>query len=220
MMRQKQEKVSGMTSEIFWDHHSRNWDAQVETLYVQACEKTLDCTLPYLRAGDRVLDFACGTGDLTLGMAARVARVQAIDISEEMVRRTAEKARTQGAENVEVYRTDLFDLRLEEGGYDVVTAFNVLCYMDDQDRVLARIRRLLKPGGLFLSVTDCLGERPTREGLQKLWRSRTGSMPYVAFYRIGGLEETVSRAGFLILERERLFRVPPRLFIAARKGGN
>ena len=102
----------------------------------------------------------------------------------------------------------------------MVTAFNVLCYMDDQDRVLARIRRLLKPGGLFLSVTDCLGERPTRDGLQKLWRSRTGSMPYVALYRIGGLEETVSRAGFLILERERLFRVPPRLFIAARKGGN
>ena len=209
-----------MTSEAFWDHHSRDWDARVAALHAQACEKTLDCTLPYLRAGDRVLDFACGTGDLTLGMAARVARVQAIDISEEMVRRTAEKARTQGAENVEVYRTDLFDLRLEEGGYDVVTAFNVLCYLDDQDRVLARIRRLLKPGGLFLSVTDCLGERPTRDGLQKLWRSRTGSMPYVAFYRIGGLEETVSRAGFLILERERLFRVPPRLFIAARKGGN
>ena len=51
-------------------------------------------------------------------------------------------------------------------------------------------------------------------------RSRTGAMPYVAFYRAVGLEETIARAGFLILERERLFRVPPSLFVAARKGGN
>ena len=183
-------------------------------------ETVLSCTLPYLRPGDQVLDLGCGTGTLTVALAARAARVRAIDASEEMVRQTAARAARAGAENVQAVRTDLFDPDLEPGSCDVVTAFDVLCYVEDQVAALARIRSLLKPGGLFLSVTDCLGERPTKDGLQKLWRSRTGAMPYVAFYRAVGLEETIARAGFLILERERLFRVPPSLFVAARKGGN
>ena len=95
-------------------------------------------------------------------------------------------------------------------------AFNVLLYLPDLPAALARIQELLKPGGVFLSATDCLGARPSVMGLKKLVKSRTGSMPYVAFLTRRGLERRIARSGFTVLERENLFPNPPNLFVAAR----
>ena len=122
-----------------------------------------------------------------------------------------------GLANTEVTNTDLFDPSLPEGIFDAVLAFNVLCYVENPQQVLARIRALLKPGGLFLSATDCLGTGMTRERLRKFWKSHTGSMPYVAFYKMKGLERRIADAGFTVVERENLFPAPPNLFVAARK---
>jgi hypothetical protein len=93
----------------------------------------------------------------------------------------------------------------------------VLLYLPDLPAALARIRELLKPGGMFLSATDCLGSRPSAVGLKKLVKSRTGSMPYVAFFTQRGLARRIAQNGFTVLERENLFPNPPNLFVAARK---
>ena len=106
---------------------------------------------------------------------------------------------------------------LDSGSFDAVTAFNVLLYLPNRSSVLFRIGELLKPGGLFLSATDCLGSRPSKAGIQKFIKSHTGAMPYVAFFTQRGLEKTIVQNGFTILERENLFPNPPNLFIAARK---
>ena len=89
--------------------------------------------------------------------------------------------------------------------------------MFPEAEVLARIRELLRPEGMFLSATDCLGERLTREGVRKWWRSHTGKMPYVSFDRMHTLEASIAAAGFEVLETENLFPAPPNLFVAARK---
>ena len=146
-----------------------------------------------------------------------MAFVRAIDISDQMVDKAREKIQTLGLSNVELYQTDLFDPCLEEGSFDAVTAFNVLLYVENRAQVLERIRSLLKPGGIFLSATDCLGEGITRVGIRKFWKSHTGSMPYVAFDSRKKLEEEIVRAGFAVLERENLFSAPPNLFVAAKK---
>ena len=97
-----------------------------------------------------------------------------------------------------------------------MAAYNVLLYLPDLPAALARIRALLKPGGTFLSATDCLGSRPSVMGLKKLVNSHTGKMPYVAFFTQRGLERKIARSGFDILERENLYPNPPNLFVAAR----
>lgn len=201
----------------FWNMRSQNYDTQIGPFYEEAYARTAANTLKYLKPQDRVLDFACGTGIVTFQMAPHVAQIRAIDISDEMVRHAKEKAETLKVPNVEISQTDLFDPCLEPGSFDVVTAFNVLCYVDNPREVLARIRELLKPGGLFLSATDCLGQTVTKVGIKKFIKSRTGSMPYVAFYRMKGLERAVAQAGFTVLDRENLFPAPPNLFIAAKK---
>ena len=201
----------------FWDGRAQNYDAQVGTHYAEAYEKTAACFKKYLKPTDTVLDFACGTGIVTFAVAPSVQSVRAIDVSGEMVRRAQEKVKAQGVENVTVTQTDLFDGCLAEGSFNAVLACNVLLYLENRAEVLTRIHELLRPEGVFLSATDCLGERLTREGVRKWWRSHTGKMPYVSFDRMHTLEASIAAAGFEVLETENLFPAPPNLFVAARK---
>ena len=206
-----------VTPREFLNMRSRTYDQQSGEEYAQAYEKTVSNTLKYLTGEARVLEFACGTGITTVAIAPHVSFVRAIDISDEMVGKAREKIQALGLSNVELSQTDLFDPCLEEGSFDAVTAFNVLLYVENRAEVLARIRSLLKPGGMFLSATDCLGEGITRVGIRKFWKSHTGSMPYVAFDSRKKLEGEIARAGFTVLERENLFSTPPNLFVAAKK---
>ena len=195
---------------------SQHYDDQIGPQYAAAYDKTVSKALKYLQPQDRVLEFACGTGITTFQIAPHVSWVRAIDISDEMVRRAKAKAADQGVQNVEISQTDLFDPCLAEGSFDAVTAFNVLLYVENRQEVLARIRALLKSEGMFLSATDCLGEGITKVGIQKFWKSHTGSMPYVAFYSMKKMEQVIAAGGFTVLERENLFPAPPNLFVAAR----
>lgn len=201
----------------FWNMRAGTYDEVSGTHYADAYDKTIANTLKYLKPEDRVLEFACGTGIVTLPVAEKVAHVRAIDISDEMVQILQKKVTDQNIPNLDVTNTNLFDPCLEPGSYDVVLACNVLCYVDNLDEVLSRISQLLKPGGLFLSATDCLAQTYSKIGLQKFWRSRTGKMPYVGFFTTKKLEKKIAAAGFTVLESENLFRAPANLFVAARK---
>lgn len=200
----------------FWNARARTYDQTSGKIYAETYDKTAEKALRYLKPTDRLLEFACGTGLITLRLAPRVSYIRGIDISPDMVEIAAEKARVQGAANVEITNTELFDPCLEPGSFDAAAAFNVLLYLPGLPAALSRIRELLKPGGVFLSATDCLGSRPSVMGLKKWVKSRTGAMPYTAFYTQRGLEKQITQNGFTVLERENLFPNPPNLFIAAR----
>ena len=200
----------------FWNMRSQNYDEQVGPYYADAYEQTLALTLKYLRPEDRVLDFACGTGIVTLRVTPHVAQVRAIDISDQMARQAQEKVTAAGLTNVEVSQTELFDPCLEPGSFDAILACNVLCYVDNWDEVMERIRSLLKPGGMLLTATDCLGEKITKVGIQKFIKSHTGKMPFVAFFRMKQLEKKIADSGFTVLESENLFPAPPNLFVAGK----
>ena len=205
------------TAKEFWDRRAAVYDAQVGPYYDEAYRKTAECFRRYLSKDDAVLDFACGTGIVTLAVAPSVKRIRGIDISGEMVRRANEKACAQGAANATFEQLDLFDESLAPESFDAVLACNVLLYVENRTEVLARIRTLLRSGGTFLAVSDCLGEGITRERVRKWIEYRTGRRPYVAFDTMRSLETAVAGAGFAVLERENLFPAPPNLFLAARK---
>ena len=206
-----------ITCKDFWNQRAQVYDSQVEGFYRDAYEKTTQNSLAYLHPQDNVLEFACGTGIVTCSIAPHVAHIQAIDIADEMVEQTRKKISSLRLSNVDVSQLNLFDPSLVPGSFDAVMAFNVLLYVDNFHQVMQRIHSLLKPGGIFLSATDCLGEKPTLAGLKKFWKSHTGSMPYVGFFSMKTLERRVSEHGFSILHSENLFPSPPNLFLAAQK---
>ncbi len=203
-----------MSIQEFWNMRAQSYDQTSGKIYAETYNQTAEYSLKYLNPSDRVLEFACGTGLITQRLAPHVSHLRGIDISSKMADIAREK--TRALPNTEITNTDLFDPCLKPASFDAVAAYNVLLYLPDLPASLARIRELLKPGGLFLSATDCLGSRPSVMGLKKLVNSRTGAMPYVAFFTRRGLEEKIARSGFTVLERENLFPNPPNLFVAAR----
>jgi demethylmenaquinone methyltransferase / 2-methoxy-6-polyprenyl-1,4-benzoquinol methylase len=92
--------------------------------------------------GDRVLDACCGTGELALAARAEGGRVTALDFSPRML----ERARRKTAD-VDWVQGDLLALPFEEGSFDAVTVGFGLRNVEDLDRALSELRRVLRPGG-------------------------------------------------------------------------
>jgi demethylmenaquinone methyltransferase/2-methoxy-6-polyprenyl-1,4-benzoquinol methylase len=99
--------------------------------------------------GYRVLDLACGTGDLALGAVERGAVVVALDLAEPMVELAKRKP---GAAGVSWLVGDMTDLPVASRTFDVVTTGYGLRNVPDLPRALAEIHRVLRPGGVFCSL--------------------------------------------------------------------
>lgn len=204
-------------SSRFWDKRSKVYDEQVLSKYENAYKKTIKRSIPFLNAEDTMLEIGCGTGIATITLADYVKKITAIDISEEMMLQAAEKAKEKGKENITFQQKDLMELCAEPESYDVVAAYNVLLYMKNQDKVLEKIYEILKPGGIFLSATDCLGRNLSRDSVRKFWKSKLHLMPYVSFDTPVGLMRKIQRKGFLVIEIVNLHKNPPNIFIVAQK---
>src|SRR5215208_4996165 len=100
-----------------------------------------------LRAGDRALDLACGTGSLTRDLAKRVGPkgyVLGVDFSEEMLR----VAKKKPLLNVEYRLGDATDLEgIENGSFDAVTITYGARNIPNLDALFSETTRVVRPGG-------------------------------------------------------------------------
>ena len=107
-----------------------------------------------VRPGDRVLDAACGTGDLAIAdRKAGAARVTGLDFSEKMLERARRKA------DLEWIRGDMLALPFAEGTFDAATVGFGVRNVADLELALRELRRVLKPGGrlAILEITQARG---------------------------------------------------------------
>lgn len=107
------------------------------------------------------------------------------------------------------------------GGYDAVLAFNLLHLVPDLPATLAQIRRLTRPGGLFVSKTPCLAEMTPLIRLAVPLLRLIGKAPPVLIFSAATLERAVADAGFEVLAVERHASAPahkdPRPYLIARR---
>jgi demethylmenaquinone methyltransferase/2-methoxy-6-polyprenyl-1,4-benzoquinol methylase len=104
--------------------------------------------------GDRVLDVCCGTGDLALAAAEAGGEVTGLDFSEPMLARARAKA-----PQIEWVEGDALALPFADGSFDAVTIGFGLRNLADEERGLAELRRVLRPGGklAILEITRPAG---------------------------------------------------------------
>ncbi|MEV6283703.1 methyltransferase domain-containing protein [Kribbella sp. NPDC051770] len=108
-----------------------------------------------LDAGSRVLDIGCGSGlPLARELAAAGHAVTGVDISEVQIRRARELVPA-----AEFIQADAASLDFAAASYDAVVSFYALIHLplDEQQLLLAKIARWLRPGGWFVCTT---GDRP------------------------------------------------------------
>lgn len=119
--------------------------------------------LARIAKGARVLDVAAGAGEQSIAAARRVGPsgyVLATDIAPALLDYTLADARVAGLSNVEARELDGEALtELPEASFDAVISRVGLIYFPDQQRALAGIRHVLKPGGRFAAVVYSTPER-------------------------------------------------------------
>jgi hypothetical protein len=81
---------------------------------------------------------------------------------------------------------------------------------------MSRIKHLMAPEGIFISATDCLGEKKSLTSSILSFFSRLNIIPGIRFWTTEELMEIFQRNGFDILEQENLYFNPPNYFIAAK----
>lgn len=201
----------------FWDRQSAHYDQQSLSRFGQTYADTIAHTRKYLQPTHVALDYACGTGITTVELATAVQQMHAIDYSSQMIIAARQKAAEHAIINIEFAVATLEDPMLQPAFYDAITAFNVLGYLPDCEGALQRIHTLLKLGGLFVSATDCWGERRAPVGALMALGRKCGLLPFMRPFSIRALSETISSAGFRIVEARNLHAGVPNYFIAAVK---
>jgi ubiquinone/menaquinone biosynthesis C-methylase UbiE len=202
----------------FWDAIARKY-ARDPIKDLAGYERTVRRTRCLLGNSPTVLELGCGTGTTALALASAVARIIGTDVSRKMIAIAREKAIAQGCRNAEFLVAPAGHEQGPDASYDAVLAFNLLHLIADRGPVLARIHRLLKPGGLFISKTPCLSEMNPLIRLAVPTMRLVGKAPSVAFFSAAALEAEVAAAGFAIEERDRhgSGRKDARIFLVARK---
>ena len=125
-----------------------------------------------VRTGNRVLDIAGGTGDLTAAFAARVGttgQVVLADINDSMLTVGRARLADRGvAGNVEFVQADAESLPFPDDYFDCVSIAFGLRNVTHIDRALASMLRVLKPGGRVLVLEF---SHPVLPGLNRLYDS-------------------------------------------------
>ncbi|MDO5631961.1 MAG: class I SAM-dependent methyltransferase [Paracoccus sp. (in: a-proteobacteria)] len=189
----------------FWDRTARKY-ATDPIADLAGYERTLDRMRELLVQGagaGRVLEFGCGTGSTALALADAARRIEASDISAEMIAIAVEKAAMQGCRNVSFAVAAPETAGWPEGAFDVAYGMNVLHLVRDRGAVLAAVRRALRPGGLFMSKTPCLTEMTPLIRLAVPLMRAIGKAPHVTFFSADTLRSDITAAGFDVIEMAR-----------------
>ena len=192
--------------EKFWDLISSKY-ARSPIPDRPAYEAKIQKLKIFLSKESIVLDIGCGTGTQCDDIAGNVKQVTGIDISRKLLAIAEQRKAERKLENVEFLQTSLFDERFQPGSFDVVTAFYVLHFFEDIDAVFKRVHELLKPDGLFISETACLGEKKLTGKLVR-FAGNLGFLPLINLLTTDQLENALKKSGFSLVEKTKFSNHP------------
>ena len=144
-------------SQKFWNMMAKRYAASPvgdETAYQEKLAKTRE----YFTPDSQVLELACGTGSTAIAHAPYVGQLRAVDFSENMIAIAQGKAADAGVSNASFEVSSIDDFDAPDASYDVVMMHSILHLLPNRDAVIAKVYALLKPGGVFVSGSVCMGD--------------------------------------------------------------
>jgi SAM-dependent methyltransferase len=163
---------------------------------------TVDFARFPIEAGERVLDLGCGFGRHAFEAYRRGAHVVAVDRNAEEVAQVTSMFRAMQAAGeapagltAESVRADLLALPFPDASFDVVMASEVLEHIPADDRAMAEIARVVRPGGRVAVTVPRYWPERVCWALSRDYHEVAGG--HVRIYRGDVLAERLSRAGLV-----------------------
>ncbi len=109
--------------------------------------------LPRLSPGMKLLDFGCGPGTISVGLAEKIApgELHGIDMEASQIELARSAASSGGHGNIVFHVGNITGLPFDDDTFDVAHCHAVLMHIPDTQAALAEVKRVLKPGGLMAS---------------------------------------------------------------------
>jgi ubiquinone/menaquinone biosynthesis C-methylase UbiE len=171
-------------------------------------------TFHYARfRGQRVLEIGVGLGTDHLQFARAGARLTGIDLTQRCIDLTRARFAQQGLRS-RLLQMDAERLDFDDDSFDVVYSFGVLHHTPSPERAFREVRRVLRPGGVFIGgLYNQQSAFYARVLLERLvWRefrhetleqrrgriehSTSGAVPLVRLFTSGELRRLLRESGF------------------------
>ena len=179
-------------------------------------EKKLEITRQYFQPDMEVLEIGCGTGTTAIAHAPYVKHILATDLAPRMIEIARDKAQDAGIDNVTFEASSVAALEVSDASIDAVMAHNLLHLLDDREQAIADIHRVLKPGGVFVSSTACIGDMTLPLRLIVPVGRFLRLFPLVKVFSAADLKRSLDNAGFDI-DHEWQPKKKAAVFIVGRK---
>jgi ubiquinone/menaquinone biosynthesis C-methylase UbiE len=101
---------------------------------------------------DVILDAGCGYGRVAVRLLSKKAQVIGVDISRQMINYCNRELQGEFAGAI----ADIENLPFREGSFDKIVCVGVLVHVESPQQVLREFARVLKPGGIFVTVNNNL----------------------------------------------------------------
>ena len=201
----------------FWDRIAERYSKR-PIADEAAYQKKLQVTREYLRPDMEALELGCGTGSTAIIHAPYVKHIHAIDISSKMIDIAQGKADASRIDNITFGRADIDEFSVPDKTLDAVLALNILHLLDNWEEVVPRVHKMLKPGGIFISSTACIGDSMKFLKVIAPIGKFLGLIPLVKVFTTRELEQALTDTG-LEIDYQWQPRKNRAVFIVAKKTG-
>ena len=181
----------------FWDKIAKRYSKR-PVADEAAYQKKLQVTREYFQPDMEVLEFGCGTGSTAITHAPYVKHIHAIDVSSKMIEIAQAKADAEKTTNVTFERSTIDEFNVSDQTLDAVLALSILHLLENKEEVIAKVHRMLKPGGIFVTSTACLGDTMKYIKLIAPIGKFLGLIPLVKVFTTNELKDSLTDAGFQI----------------------
>lgn len=216
----EQENERIIKERSLWEKIAPNYDKQ-STKFEKAYKLSIEKAKEVLKNTDNVLEIACGTGIVSLGIAEKVNSVIGVDISPKMISIAKEKAAKLSANNVDFETADGYSLRYEDNSFDAVLLFNSLHIVKEPNVLLAETYRLLKPNGYLITATDCYSESvPFSKKIYTLVpkiMNKFGLINYLSCFSKKDVISLLTQNKYEIIEDDILYDAPVNYYVLGQK---
>ena len=184
----------------FWDRIANRYSKRPVADEASYQEK-LRVTRTYFRPDMEVLEFGCGTGSTAINHSPYVGHIHAIDISSKMIEIAQGKADEGNVSNVTFEQSTIEGVSAPDQSLDAVLGLSILHLLENKEGAIEKVHRMLKPGGVFVTSTTCIGDSLKFFKLIAPVGKLIGLMPLLKVFTTGELVAGLTDAGFEIDHR-------------------